>query len=85
MERRGIVATYELHDRLLGNRAARRRYNQEPPVLDDVQRGIVNRLNDEGYAVVPISELLPDRQVWRDLEAQPGVRGPYACAGVAAG
>src|SRR5205814_9631469 len=66
LERRGVVATYELHDRLLGNQAARRRYNQEPPVLGDLQQGIVDRLSDEGYAVVPISEPLPDPPVRRD-------------------
>ena len=55
LERRGIVATYELHDRLLANRAARRRYAHEPPVLDDVQQGILERLRNEGYATIPLS------------------------------
>jgi hypothetical protein len=68
LERRGVVATYELHDRLLANRAARRRYTHEPPVLDEVQQGILERLREEGYATVPFSELAPD--LWRELEPE---------------
>jgi hypothetical protein len=68
LERRGIVATYELHDRLLANRAARRRYAHEPPVLDDVQQGILERLSNEGYATIPFSELAPD--LWGELESE---------------
>jgi hypothetical protein len=69
VERRGIVATYELHDRLLANRGARRRYAHERPALDAVQQGIVERLRDEGYAVMPFSEVVPDQGVWDELEA----------------
>jgi hypothetical protein len=72
LERRGIVATYELHDRVLGNRAARRRYAQEPPALDAAQEGIINRLREEGYATVPFSELVPDPSAWSELEAEAG-------------
>src|SRR5437899_4743984 len=70
IERRGVVATYELHDRLLANRTARRRYAHEPPPLDPVQTGIVDDLRKEGYAVVPISELVNDPGEWRELEAE---------------
>ena len=69
LERRGVVATYELHDRLLANRASRRRYAQEPPLLDDVQQAVVDRLRAEGYATLPITDLLGDPGAWRDLEA----------------
>ncbi len=69
LERRGVVATYELHDRLLANRASRRRYAQQPPDLDATQRGILERLRDEGYATLPFSELVPDPSVWSELEA----------------
>jgi hypothetical protein len=68
LERRGVVATYELNDRLLANRSARRRYAHEPPVLDDVQQGILERLRDEGYATIPFSELAPD--LWGELEPE---------------
>jgi ectoine hydroxylase-related dioxygenase (phytanoyl-CoA dioxygenase family) len=70
LERRGVVATYELHDRVLANRAARRRYAHEPPPLDAVQQGIVERLREEGYAVLPFAELVPDPDVRNELEAE---------------
>ena len=69
LERRGVVATYEVHDRLLANRASRRRYEQSPPALDDVQQRVLDRLHDEGYASLPFSELVPDPAVWQELEA----------------
>jgi hypothetical protein len=69
LERRGVVATYELHDRLLANRGARRRYAQEPPVLDETQQRVVGELRTEGYAVVPLAELVPDPAVSQEIEA----------------
>jgi hypothetical protein len=69
LERRGVVATYEVHDRLLANRSSRRRYAQVAPALDDVQRGVLERLREEGYASLPFSELVPDAGVWEELEA----------------
>jgi hypothetical protein len=69
LERRGIVATYELHDRLLANRVSRRRYAQEPSALDATQQDILERLRTEGYATVPFSKLVPDPAVWKELEA----------------
>jgi hypothetical protein len=69
LERRGIVATYEMHDRLLANRAARRHYSQQQPVLTDVQQDILGRLRKDGYAVVPFSELVPEPEVWAGLDA----------------
>jgi hypothetical protein len=69
LERRGVVATYELHDRLLSNRASRRRYAQQPGALDETQRGIVEQLREHGYATLPFTELVPDRAVWDELEA----------------
>ena len=70
IERRGVVATYELHDRLLANRTARRRYAHEPPPLDPVQTRIVDELRREGYAVVPFSELVSDPGEWAQLDAE---------------
>jgi hypothetical protein len=69
LERKGVVATYEVHDRLLANRASRRRYAQTPPVLDDVQKGVLSRLREEGYATLPFSELVPEPALWQELEA----------------
>jgi hypothetical protein len=68
LERRGIVATYELHDRLLANRSARRHYSHEPPVLDELQQGVLDQLRREGYATLPFSELAPE--LWRQLEQE---------------
>jgi hypothetical protein len=69
LERRGVVATYELHDRVLSNRASRRRFLRQPPTLDPVQQRVVDELRREGYATLPFSELVPDRGVWEVLDA----------------
>ena len=63
------MATYELHDRLLANRASRRRYANDEPALDETQQRTLDRLREEGYATVPFSDLVPDPAVWRELEA----------------
>ena len=68
LERRGVVATYELHDRLLANRAARRHFGHEPPELDEVQRGVLERLREDGYATLALSKLVPDPDIWSELE-----------------
>src|SRR5262245_45516924 len=68
LERRGVVATYELHDRLLANRSSRQRYTDERPSLDSTQQGIVDQLREEGFATLPFSELVPDQTVWSELE-----------------
>jgi hypothetical protein len=70
LERRGIVATYELHDRLLANRGARRRLAHQPPALDSVQEGILSELRTEGYAVRPFSEVVPDPATWAELDRE---------------
>ena len=69
LERRGVVATYELHDRLLANAASRRRYARARPALDETQRRILAQLGREGYATLPLGELIPDASVWDALEA----------------
>jgi hypothetical protein len=69
IERRGVIATYEAHDRLLANRTSRRRYAQAPPVLDAVQEGVVRRLREDGYATIPFAELVPESAAWDELEA----------------
>src|SRR6476619_6165224 len=68
LERRGVIATYELHDRVLANRASRRRYRREPPALDAVQQRILEQLRQDGYATVPFVELFSDPAVWNELE-----------------
>jgi len=58
LEKRGIRATYELHDRVLSNRASRRHFSEDRPDLDDVQQRIVTDVDTSGYAVLPFSELV---------------------------
>jgi hypothetical protein len=57
VERSGIVATYEVHDRLLSNRRSRALYSKDPPRLDTLQRQVVDKLDTEGYATVPLADL----------------------------
>jgi hypothetical protein len=69
LERRGVVATYELHDRVLANRASRRMFAEAPPQLDDSQQHVVDRLREDGYATLPLPDLLADAAAWNELEA----------------
>src|SRR5439155_726930 len=71
-ERRGVVATYELHDRVLANRASRRCYAHEPPALDETQQSVVDRLRRDGYATLPLAELVSDQAVLSELEEAAG-------------
>jgi hypothetical protein len=68
IERRGVVATYKLHDRVGANRASRRRFSQERPQLDETQQRIVDALRTEGFYVLPFAELFPDPAVWQRLD-----------------
>ena len=83
LERRGVVATYESHDRLLANRASRRRYAHESHGARRVPAArSLERLRKDGYATLPLSELVPDperlegarggRRALRHRDARPG-------------
>jgi hypothetical protein len=69
VERRGIVATYELHERVLGNRKARRRYASDTPQLDETQVAVVEALDRDGYTTLPLGDLFHGDE-WARLEAQ---------------
>ena len=71
-ERRGVVATYELHDRLLANRLSRRRYAHQQPVLTELQRDVVDRLRKEGYATLSLADLIEDPSLSKELDADAG-------------
>ena len=60
VERRGIRATYELHDRVLSNRKSRALYQGDRPELDDVQRRVLADVEANGFAVASFSELFQD-------------------------
>jgi len=70
VERSGIAATYAVHDRLLSNRASRKSYASAPQALDDVQRRVVEAVRAEGYATVPLAELVPDTELRNAVLAQ---------------
>ena len=70
IEKRGIRATYTLHDRVLSNRSSRRHFAGSAPELDDVQRRIVSELSTDGYCVVPFSQLIPDPESWSGIDEQ---------------
>ena len=70
IERRGVRATYRLHDLILTNRASRRRLQRDPPELDAAQSGVLDALRADGYALTTFSDLFPDGQLWNDVDAQ---------------
>jgi len=81
-EYRGIIATYRLHDRLLRNQVARRRFQRSSPGLDEVQQRVLEALRTEGYALLPFSELLPDPSLWEALEQEGGRFGTETAEGL---
>jgi Phytanoyl-CoA dioxygenase (PhyH) len=68
LEKRGVKATYTLHERFLSNRRSRRRFDGEKPQLDAVQQRIVADLETEGFSLLLFSELFPDEAEWAALE-----------------
>ena len=54
LEKRGVRATYELHDRVLSNRKSRRSFSQEQPELDDVQQRIVSDVDAQRIRSSPL-------------------------------
>lgn len=70
IEKRGVRATYRLHDHVLSNRSSRRQFSGAPPSLDDVQRRIVADLETDGYSLLTFSELFEDAATWEAVEAQ---------------
>jgi ectoine hydroxylase-related dioxygenase (phytanoyl-CoA dioxygenase family) len=70
VEHHGVIATYKLHDRALGNRRARRRFEHAPPVLDEVQQRVLRELGREDYALVPFAELVPDEALRKRVEEE---------------
>ena len=64
-----MVATYRLHDRVLANQAARRRFGAASPPVDELQRELLARLDTDGFAVVPFAELA-DPGLWAAVQKQ---------------
>jgi hypothetical protein len=72
LEYRGVITTYKLHDRALGNRRARHRFERMPPQLDDVQARLLDELDRQDYAVVPFDELVTDARLRERVYAEGG-------------
>ena len=68
-EKRGVRATYRLHDSVLSNRASRRSFKAERPPLDDVQQRIVAELDADGYSLLTFPELFPEEE-WQAVQKQ---------------
>jgi hypothetical protein len=69
LEKRGVRATYTLHDRVLSNRRSRRRFAHDRPALDGVQQAIVADLERDGYALRSFSDLFAVAE-WQEIEEQ---------------
>jgi hypothetical protein len=70
LERRGIRATYTLHDRVLSNRRSRRQFASERPELDDTQQRIVSELDTQGYSLLTFLELFRDESLGSAVDEQ---------------
>jgi len=70
LERRGVRATYTLHERVLSNQLSRRRFAKATPELDETQQRIVSELSADGYSVVSFSDAIGDESVWNAIEDQ---------------
>lgn len=66
LHRKGVVATYKLHDRIFSNRRARSLYTANRPSLDGVQQRIVRELDTDGYSLVDARELLSE-EAWERI------------------
>ena len=70
VERQGIRATYEVHDRLLSNRASRGHFGEAPPALDDVQQSILSDVREQGYSLRSFQDVFSDAGLWGEIEEQ---------------
>jgi hypothetical protein len=70
IERQGIRATYELHDRLLSNRSSRGRYGDAPARLDELQQSILADVREHGFSLRSFQEVFSDEALWHDLVEQ---------------
>jgi ectoine hydroxylase-related dioxygenase (phytanoyl-CoA dioxygenase family) len=69
LERRGIRATYQLHDRVLSNRKSRSLFADHRPALDDAQQQVLDKVQAEGYCVARFTDLFGE-DLWAEIEAQ---------------
>lgn len=67
-----VRAQYQLHDQVESNPRAREQWQSHQPELDQAQVQIVDDLNQQGYAVVSVSELF-SAQAWDQLAADAAI------------
>ena len=67
--RKGVAITYKLHDRYLANRRARSLHAAHRPSLDGAQLRIVKEVDEQGYSVLPFTDLFPE-SVWEAVSAE---------------
>ena len=70
LEKRGVRATYELHDHFLSNRASRRRFSGNRPELDEVQQRVIADLERDGYSLTNFLDFAADDPLWASIEEQ---------------
>ncbi len=69
IERRGIRATYQLHDRMLSNRKSRALYEEAGrPQLDETQERVLADVEARGFSVLSFRDLFSDPAEWAALE-----------------
>ena len=69
LEKRGVRATYRLHDSVLSNRASRKSFTGQRPALDELQERIVSELAADGYSLLTFPELFPGDE-WQAVQEQ---------------
>jgi hypothetical protein len=64
--------SYRVHMQVISNPPSRRLFAEHAPALDDQQRAVVAGLEERGYSIVPLSELLPnaDADRWNMLKGE---------------
>ena len=72
LEKRGVRATYVLHDRLLSNRSSRRRLARSRPELDVAQQRVVADLERDGFSLTTFGDFFGDEGLWQEIEEQAG-------------
>jgi len=70
LEKRGVRATYVLHDRVLSNRSSRRRLARSRPDLDVAQQRVVADLERDGFSLTSFQDFFSDDALWEEIEQQ---------------
>jgi ectoine hydroxylase-related dioxygenase (phytanoyl-CoA dioxygenase family) len=71
MSRFAARQSYRVHEKNISNPEGRAKFAEHTPALDGEQQKVMSGLDDQGYAVVPITEFLPEAgdTTWARLRA----------------